>query len=180
MLHLERITADKLEQIKPGLTEIKNNPTPYDIASVKKMIRYMDNNFEGYLEEIARAEGPEQPDGLVPCTQLLLFDDDKFIGVYDIRHTLNDWLAKYGGHIAYHIIPSERRKGYVKAGLKEVLKWCHDNLQLEQALLYCEKTNVGSDRAMTAVMNEMGGSRVPDKEFEGDIQRGVWINTKKH
>ncbi len=178
MLHLERITADNFDLIRPGLTEIKNNPTPYDIRAVKRMIEYMDKNFDGYLDYLQKNESPNQPEGRVPSTTLLLFDDDKFVGVYDVRHRLNEFLSQHGGHIAYHIVPSERQKGYVKAGLKLVLNWCYAHLNLDKALLFCDSTNHGSDRAMTSVMTEMGGTRVPEHEFEGGIERGVWINTR--
>lgn len=34
------------------------------------------------------------------------------IGIVDIHHSLNEFLASYGGHIGYGVRPSERGKGY--------------------------------------------------------------------
>ena len=38
--------------------------------------------------------------------------DGRIVGLADIRHTLNAFLAAYGGHIGYGVRPSERGKGY--------------------------------------------------------------------
>ena len=165
------------EHIKTGLSEIKNNRTPYDIHAVERLLAYMDKDFEGYMEYLNSRKQPNQPAGRVPSTTLFLFDDDQFIGVYNIRHCLNEHLKIQGGHIAYQIIPSERRKGYVKAGLKLVLKWCRQNLNLNEVLLFCNAKNIASDRAMTSVMEEVGGHRVPDHTVDGVLERGVWIKT---
>jgi len=178
MLKLIEPSASCFEEIKAGLAEIKNNRTPYDIHAVERLVEYMDRNFEGYMDYLDKCRSPEQPEGRVPSTTLFLYDDDRFIGVYCIRHYLNDNLKKAGGHIAYQIIPSERRKGYVKAGLKLVLKWCRENLGLKEALLFCNAKNIASDRAMTSVMEEMGGRRVPDHVYENALERGVWIKTR--
>ena len=179
MLKLIELDEKHLPLVKSGLQEIKENRTPYDIFQAEKSIEFMDKNFEGLLEYFEQQRCENQPEGRVPNTTLWLFDDDKFIGLYNIRHRLNEVLLKSGGHIAYQIIPSARQKGYVKAGLKLVLKWCHENLGLEQALLSCNAKNVGSDRAMTSVMNEMGGMRCPDAIINKVLERSVWINTRE-
>ncbi len=179
MLHLEKVTQENLVRIEKGLAEIAVHPTPFDIQAVQNMLDYRKKNFDGYLDELKQNEIKHRIEGYSPDTVLLLFDDDKFIGVYNIRHTLTPYLLQTGGHIAYQIIPSERRKGYVKAGLKLVLDWCWKELGIEQALLFCNQENIGSDKAMSSVMLEMGGSRVPDKKMDGHIERGVWINTQK-
>ncbi len=44
----------------------------------------------------------------------------------DIRHELNDFLYKFGGHIGYSVRKSERRRGYTKEMLHLVLEKCKD------------------------------------------------------
>ena len=42
----------------------------------------------------------------------------------DIRHTLNEYLETYGGHIGYSVAPGEHRRGYASQMLKEALIKC--------------------------------------------------------
>ena len=50
----------------------------------------------------------------VCCSCYLVFrkNDDKLIGIFDIRHSLNFKFGNVYGHIGISIRPSERRKGY--------------------------------------------------------------------
>ena len=79
----------------------------------------MDKNFDGFFEFLKERESANQPQGWVPDATFFLFDDDKFIGLYNVRLALNEYLKKEGGHIAYQIVPSARGKGYRKQGLKK-------------------------------------------------------------
>ena len=179
MLKLVEPTKENLPKMKKGLAELKANRTPYDISQTEKLIEYMEKDFDGYLKSWQEQRGEKQPEGFVPATTLFLFDDDKFVGFYNVRHYLNDFLKTQGGHIGYQIIPSERGKGYVQAGLKLLLKWCHDNLKLDEVMLSCNALNIASDKAMTHVMNEMGGRRDSDVQLENHIERRLWINTHR-
>ena len=178
MLKLIELDKEHLDAVRSGLQEIKENPTPYDIHMAETAVEYMDKNFDGFLSLLETQSGEVQPEGWVPATTLWLFDDDKFIGLYNIRHRLNEVLIKTGGHVAYQIIPSQRRKGYVKAGLKLVLRWCHENLGLEEVLLSCKQTNIASYNAMSSVMREMGGYQRPDNTVNGEVEHSVWIKTR--
>ena len=46
------------------------------------------------------------------------------VGAVNIRHDLNDYLLKYGGHIGDGIRPSERRKGYATEMIRLALEEC--------------------------------------------------------
>lgn len=178
MLKLLSATEVSLDKIKAGLTEIKDNPTPYDIYQVRKAIEFMEKGFVGYLDD-QKARGQEkQPEGQVPSTVLFLFEDDTFIGLYDVRHRLNEKLKKSGGHIAYEIVPSFRQKGYVKAGLKLVLDWCFEHLKLEQVLVCCHAENIASYRTMKSVMFEQGGFEQAPVQIENHFENRVWIKTQ--
>ena len=177
---LKLLTAKEIDfkKIKNGLVEIKNNPTPYDIYQVKKAISFMEEDFVGYASYLEACRSEKQPEGHVPSTALFLFDDDTFIGLYDVRHTLNEALRRNGGHIAYEIVPSFRQKGYVKKGLKMVLKWCDEQLGLSKVLVCCKAENTPSYRAMTSVMLEMGGFEQAPYQIEGHLEYRVWIKTR--
>jgi Predicted acetyltransferase len=65
--------------------------------------------------------------GWVPYDIYWLIDDNKFIGIANIRHKLNDNLLKGGGHIGYEIIPSKRKLGYgnqiLRLSLEKIKNW---------------------------------------------------------
>lgn len=178
MLELQYPNSENLVKTINGLKEIKRNPNPYDIRQCELLIQYMEKNFEGLLDFLKERASEKQPEGWVPDTTLLLFDGDKFIGVFNIRHKLNDFLMKRGGNIAYEIIPSERGKGYCKAGLKLSLEWAKKNLHLDKVLVTCNALNVASHKAMLSVMKDIGGIEKEDLQLADSIENGVWIDIK--
>lgn len=86
------------------------------------------------------------PDGHVPCTFLFAFDENnKIVGRVSIRHELNEFLSKVGGHVGYGVVPSERNKGYATQMLKYSLDFIRTNLPtLKEVLVTCDDDNVGS------------------------------------
>jgi len=91
------------------------------------------------------------PPHWVPCTQFIYVreDDRKIVGVIQIRHCFNEYLEKYAGHIGYSVCPSERRKGYATAMLREALPYCR-TLGLDRVLISCLEENEGSRRTILA------------------------------
>ena len=75
-------------------------------------------NYEQWIVKI-NADLEKDGGGFVPATTYFAFIGDKLVGTIQIRHKLNDYLLKYGGHIGYGIVPSERRKGYATEMLNE-------------------------------------------------------------
>ena len=55
---------------------------------------------------------------LVPDTYYFLWKDETIIGLYKLRHYLNDFLKEGPGHLGYFISPEYRRLGYGYKGLK--------------------------------------------------------------
>lgn len=178
MLQIVQPTKENLKKTIQGLTEIKTNPTPYDLNTSKRLIDYMEKNFEGYLDFIKKQSSDEQPEGWVPTTTLFLFDDDQFIGIFDLRHGLTEMLSKRGGHIAYEIIPSKRRQGYGKAGLKLVIQFARQHLNIKKILVTCHGDNLPSHKMMLSVMRDFGGEIKEDILIDGHIEKGVWINAE--
>ena len=84
--------------------------------------------------------------------------DEKIIGMIDIRHTLNQYLQNYGGHIGYGVHPAERNKGYATEILLLGINYCKD-LGLKKIMLVCHKENHGSRRTI----EKCGGKF--DREF---------------
>jgi len=178
MLKIEEPAEHLFDKARIGLLEIKDHPTPFDIFAAKKGAEYALKNFEGYLDFVRQSQSENQPKGWVPSTTFWLFDDEKFVGAFDVRHYLTEHLRQVGGHIAYEVVPSERGKGYVLRGLRLILDWCLKNLNLEEVLLYCDEENIASHRVLEKALAQFGGRRLPHHEADGVVECGYWLKTK--
>ena len=74
-------------------------------------------------------------------------EDNRVVGLIQIRHQFNDFLAKYAGHIGYCVRPSERKKGYASQMLSQVLPECRQ-LGIFDVLVCCLADNEGSRRTI--------------------------------
>lgn len=130
------------------------------------------HDFEYYLAHL----GTREPgNGKVPDSVFFLLDEerDRLLGAVNIRHYLNTYLLREGGHIGDGIRPSERRKGYATEMIRLALDECR-KLGIARVLMTCEKDNVGSAKS---IMNNGG---VLENEFvndEGKIEQRYWIRT---
>lgn len=90
-------------------------------------------------------------DGWVECEQFVYLrkEDLKIVGMIQFRHYFNEFLEKYGGHIGYSVVPSERLKGYAKNMLSECKKVCK-SYGLEKILITCEINNIASKKVILA------------------------------
>ena len=154
--YFEEPSIERKEEALQYINEfIENNS---DINGTGGLDRYLDN-YEGWLVKIKLDRQEEQPEGRVPAlTYFLIRDNDnKIIGMINIRIKLNEYLKKHGGHIGYSIRPSERRKGYNKINLYLGLKVCQEN-GVDDAMLDADLDNPGSWKTMEA----LGGIRVDE------------------
>ncbi|HEY5560875.1 MAG TPA: GNAT family N-acetyltransferase [Clostridiaceae bacterium] len=74
-------------------------------------------------------------------------EDNKLVGIINIRHSLNEYLYNYGGNIGYSVRKIERRKGYAKEMLKITLDECR-KLEIRKVLITCDSDNIASAKTI--------------------------------
>lgn len=111
-------------------------------------------------------------DGLVPASTYLgvRVEDQKLVGMIDIRHRLNEYLLKFGGHIGYSVRKSERRKGYASQMLQLALEKCKE-MNIKKVLITCDKDNIASARTIKSQGGILENEFLENKE----ITQRYWI-----
>ena len=89
-------------------------------------------------------------------------DNDRIVGIIDLRHELNDFLKDFGNS-GYSVRPSERRKGYATEMLKLIIQRAAE-IGMEKLLLSVERSNEASVKTIT----KNGGKYVRSFTFEGE------------
>ena len=87
--------------------------------------------------------GQGLPDKFVPNTFFVGVVDGHIVGRLSLRHYLNDFLERIGGHIGYGIVPEYRHHGYATEMLKQALPNC-SSLGFKRVLITCDIDNQGS------------------------------------
>ena len=166
-LKLVKLSAEyrgQLNEMMEEWTQTGENIVPY-------AIRRLDyRNFEYYLENL---EVKDTSGGLVPDSTFFCLDEERniFVGAVNIRHDLNEYLLRSGGHIGDGVRPSERRKGVATAMIALALEECR-RLGINRVLMVCEKDNVGSARSI----QKNGGVLENEILDDGIWEQRYWID----
>ena len=130
---------------------------------------WLDNNIKLHDESYALKNG------LVPSYTYFFVreDDNRIVGMIDLRLGLNEYLRNFGGHIGYSIRPTERRKGYNKINLYLVLQEAQ-RYNLEKVLITCADSNEGSRKTILS----LGGDYEKNTfdELDNETMELYWID----
>jgi predicted acetyltransferase len=132
--------------------------------------------FRRYLEVVAQRErGENLPANRVPSTFLFAFAGVTIVGRVAIRHALNSYFARVGGHIGYVVVPEYRRRGYATEILRQALQIARQKLGLTRVLVTCDDDNVGSIKTI----EKNGGvlDSIVTGPDGGTPKRRYWIAT---
>ena len=151
---------------------IENNDSFDGCAGLEDVSSY--DEWINFEERLSKKYGNQY----VPSDVYLAIreSDNKLVGITDFRHSLSDFLLKYGGNIGDSVLPEERRKGYATGILRQMLQKCK-NFGENRVLLACDKENIGSIKTIVhnggvlenEVKDDVGLSK------SGTIQR-YWID----
>ena len=104
-LRLIKLTKEYREELCGMIDEWKEDQTKnHTNGSPWTIFRNDPGDFDRYLAEL---EHVDEADGFVPDSVFFLLDEDRdrLIGAVNIRHYLNDFLLREGGHIGDGIRP---------------------------------------------------------------------------
>lgn len=174
--YLERPSMERQNEIIEYLDEFKKYKS--DINGVGSLDKIYDGDtFEQALDRCLKMESEEYAVSVNRCpgrTFLLIRENDnKIIGMINIRWNLTEAMLQFCGNIGYSIRPTERRKGYNKInlylGLLESKK-----LGLDRVMLGCNVSNLGSDKTIQA----LGGvlERCEVDPIDNELTNVYWIN----
>jgi predicted acetyltransferase len=128
--------------------------------------------WRDYVEELERRRrGIAVPAELVPATFLLADVEGALVGRVSIRHELNDFLLREGGHIGYCVRRAHRRRGYATEILRQSLIIARAQ-GVRDVMVACDVGNIASQ----AVIERLGGE-LEDVRVGGDgiAKRRYWI-----
>jgi len=120
--------------------------------------------FDDFCKKnVANSDGQRLPEGKVPQTMYIIFDNDIPVGFGKFRPILNDVCIKNrAGHFAYMISPKHRRKGYATAFMEFV-----KNEAMKVGLTEIEGAAIEGNVASCGLMEKMGGK--VKQRIDGDV-----------
>ena len=135
-------TIDDYEILKDYVQEHYSN---YE-RSISASVGLTNMDYKDWVEKINR-NSETADDEWGKYYLYLVFDDNKLIGLLNIRFDLNEELREKYGDIGYGVRPSERRKGYATQMLKYSINICKEK-NMEYVILGCYENNYGSNRTI--------------------------------
>ena len=81
------------------------------------------DSYDEWLKSVTDKTSLEtaNPSWVVTDTCFAFDENDRIIGIIDLRHELNDFLKDFGNS-GYNVRPSERRKGYATEMLRLIIR----------------------------------------------------------
>ena len=120
MIYLKKAN---LEDAKKEYELAQKNPAnENDYENKAYGVSYDDFVSEVIPRWLDRDKGVHLEEGHVPDTYYFLWVDDVPVGIFKLRHYLNDWLRDNAGHVGYGIAKEYRGHGYATEGLKLIME----------------------------------------------------------
>lgn len=142
MLLLKKINYEDIDKEYEAIIKIPYNENGFEN-------KYYNVSKEEFKNEVIpkllnNSKGIGLPEGYVPDTYFFLWNNHNIVGLFKIRHYLNDFLKQGPGHIGYTILKDYRGNGYATKGLKLAVEECKKIIKEDEIYLSSHKNNPAS------------------------------------
>ena len=144
MLYLKKINLEDADKEYEAIKQFLPNENGFE----NKYHDVSRSDFEEKVipELINHSRGLDLAPGYVPETYFFLWDDDTIVGLFKLRHHLNDFLKKGAGHIGCGILPEYRGRGFATEGLKLTIEEARKIIPEKEIYMSVKKDNIASLR----------------------------------
>lgn len=132
-----------------------------------------ERDFEKYVATLLNRE-TSAPAGFVTDTVYWAQVNQEIVGRISLRHELNEFLKKVGGHIGYIVRPKWRGQGMATEMLRQVLQ-TERARAMRKILLTCDESNLASEK--TILKNGGVFEGTTDMGPERPRKKRFWIST---
>lgn len=142
MLFLKKINYKDIDKEYEAIVKIPHNENGFEN-------KYWNVSKEDFENEVIpnllnNSKGIGLSKDRVPDSYFFLWNDQSIVGLFKIRHYLNDFLKQGPGHIGYTILKDYRGNGYATEGLKLAIEECKKLIKEDEIYLSSHKDNPSS------------------------------------
>lgn len=151
VIYLKEINFEDCEKEYEYISSVPEEENSF----INEFIPSSREHFENCVlkQMIESSKGIGLPEGYVPETNFMLWDDDTIVGWFRIRHYLCESLIEGSGHIGYSIRKEYRGRGYGSQGLRLAAAKAKEIIPESEIYLRVDKNNTAS----LQVMRKNGG-----------------------
>ena len=143
-IHLREVTVDDSAE---GLRFLQDIVREEDIMVAPAPKDIDESTYPGWLRIKAdTAKGLNMPEGYVPCTTYWVIYENRIIGLANIKHYLNNFLRKKGGHIGIALAKEYRGRGIGYDTARLLVEKARSEFGIEDILMTNEPGNTASRR----------------------------------
>ncbi len=177
--YLEKPSVDRKREIMEYINELAEyNSDTNGIGALSKI--FEGYTFEQALQRCLNMENKDYAEKWGRCQSrtflLIRENDNKIVGVINIRWNLSESMLQFGGHIGYGIRPTERRKGYNKINLYLGMLEA-EKIGLDKVMLDCDVNNIGSDKTLKALGGKLERTEIDPSD--GILTNVYWFDVKE-